>query len=381
MRKFFLTFTCIVPLTLIAQEKQSIDLKDIPFTGYVEILWDEKVGPETSGQAITDSNNLYLIAAKSNVRGRNEFGQLCALNKKDGTLIWKSDKQVGLPLHHVQIDGNELFYTTRNSIVSVDKTTGKTNWAVWNPFSVMIGTTCGIHENVIVAGTPDGELFAVSRQDGKMLWKKKISDLYTPPIYTFKDVFLVACPDDGIYALDVATGNTNWYYKSKCSEFMSIQENKCYFGNGYRGFTCLNLDTGTEVWTKEIDDGNPFVNGKKYSCPALFSAEPKIIGDVIYGGDNAHTVASMDKHTGEIIWIDYFPDKKSSRLIIYKDCLLMTSIDAFILINVNGKIVSKDKIPSSMIDKEFPIKIFIEGEDLFLTNSKGKVARAVLKNN
>jgi hypothetical protein len=89
----------------------------------------------------------------------------------------------------------------------------------------------------------------------------------------------------------------------------------------------------------------------------------------------------MDKHTGEIIWIDYFPDKKSSRLIIYKDCLLMTSIDAFILINVNGKIVSKDKIPSSMIDKEFPIKIFIEGEDLFLTNSKGKVARAVLKNN
>jgi outer membrane protein assembly factor BamB len=244
----------------------------------------------------------------------------------------------------------------------------------------MIGSSCGIGKNAIVAGTADGDVFAVSRKDGKQFWETKLLNIDTPPMYSFKDLFLVADSEKGVYAIDANSGKIKWEYNSECGEYMNLQGNKAFFGNGNRGFTCINLENGKEIWTKDIDDGNPFVNGNKYFCASGFSSTPVIIGDVIYGGDYTHTVAAMNKNTGEVLWVDYFPKLNRTGINAYKNGLILSSEEAITLVNLKGGIVAKYKLPASMVNKESANEIAVDGDYLILTNEKGKVARVTLKN-
>ena len=376
MKKLLLYTGILMPNTMFAQNEESIYREDIPYTGNVEVVWEKKLGTKIQGSAIIDGDGLFVVIAGG--LNNNSGGQMCGLNKNDGNVMWMSDKQDYPPLHGATLDGTELFYTTDRKIVSVEKTSGKTNWAANNPFSMMIGSSCGVFPDVIVAATARGEIFGVARQDGKLLWKTKVSDLDTPPIYSYNNTVVVADGENGVYAFDAATSNKKWEYKSECGEFMTLEGNKAYFGNGDRGFTCLNLDTGKEIWTKDIDDGNPFVNGKKYYCASGFSAAPVIIGDAIYGGDYTHTAAAMNKSTGEILWVDYFPKLNRSELVAYKNGLLLSSEEAITLLNLKGEIVGKYKLPDSMVDKESANAIAVDGDELILTNKKGKVAKVRL---
>ena len=154
-------------------DSEYITRAEIPFAGNVEILWKLNTFVKVVDHAIIDNDKIYVTIADEN----RDFGQVWAMDKKSGKILWKSEKQEGIPLHGAKQDGNNIVFSTRRAIVSLNKSNGKTNWVAYNPYSKMIGSDCAIFMDVIVASTSDYDIFGVSKKDGKIIWKKEIKEI------------------------------------------------------------------------------------------------------------------------------------------------------------------------------------------------------------
>jgi outer membrane protein assembly factor BamB len=356
-------------------DSEYITRAEIPFAGNVEILWKLNTFVKVVDHAIIDKDKIYVTIADE---GR-DFGQVWAMDKKSGKILWKSEKQEGIPLHAAKLDGNNLVFSTRRAIVSLNKSNGKTNWVAFNPYSKMIGSDCAIFMDVIVASTSDNNIFGVSKKDGKIIWEKEIKEMDTPSLLVYKNDVIVAESEDGITSLDAKTGRVNWRIETPSSFMFGIEKNLAYVGNGDRGYICLNLDSGKKVWSSDVNDGNPFVNGHAYFCASDFTSAPLIIGNNIYGGDYTHTVASFDKLSGKLLWVDYYPGLNRNNINLYNNKLLLSSEQAITILNLDGTVDAKYKIPTLMTDPKNANDVTADGEALILTNRNGKIARVILK--
>lgn len=354
------------------QESKSIYKEETPFTKKLEFLWTGKSGNSFDYPAHIDGNTLFVVNSIDNSEGE---GQVFAYNKSNGNILWKSEKQEGLPLKDLVIDGNEIFFTTRRNIVSIDKSTGKTNWTFYNPYSMMLGSSAGVFSDVIIAATSDNNVFAVSRKTHELAWEIEVTEIATPDLYKYNNAMIFSDDEEAVYSIDSKTGKINWAYKKETASEMVIEGNKAYLGNGGRSLVCLNLDTGKPIWNTDIKDGNPYVNGTKYFCASDFSSKPLIIGNTVYAGDYTHTVAAFDKMNGKLLWKDYYPDLTRSEIINFNGKLLLSSEIAITLLDLNGKIVEKYKVPTSSVPKDMPNNISIDPDTkkVFMTNENGQI--------
>lgn len=371
--KFFqlLVFFFLVN-TVFFQESEHIYKEEVPFTKKLEFLWTGKSGNSFDYPAHIDGNMLYVVNSIDNSEGK---GQVFAYNKSNGNLIWKSEKQEGLPLKDLVIDGNEIFFTTRRNIVSIDKETGKTNWTFYNPYSMMLGSSAGVFPDVVIAASADNSVFAVSRKTHELAWEIELTEIATPDLYKYKNAMIFSDDEEAVYSIDSKTGKINWAYKKETASEIVIEGNKAYLGNGGRSLVCLNLDNGQPIWSTDIKDGNPYVNGTKYFCASDFSSKPLIIGNAVCAGDYTHTVAAFDKTNGKLLWKDYYPDLNRSEIINYNGKLLLSSEIAITLLDLNGKIVEKYKIPANSVPKDMPNNVSIDPKTkyIFMTNENGQI--------
>lgn len=375
MKTIILIISTFLIINLVySQDSDFIYKEEQTYTKEVKLLWTGKSGNEFGYKAHIDGGLLYVVNAIEREDTGN--GQIFAYDKSTGKLIWQTEKHYGEPIKDLVIDGNEIIYTTRRSIVSVNKTNGKTNWSFDSPYSMMLSSRPGVFENTIVATTADTDIFAISRKTQEIIWEKEITEIATPDLYKYKNnIIFVDDSEDAIYSINVQTGKINWTYKGETSSQMTLEGNKIYLGNGGRGVMCVNLDTGKQKWESKIDD-NPYINGRKFYCASAFSSEPLIVGDIIYAGDYTHTVAALDKNTGKVLWKDYYPMSNRSEICLYKDKLLLSSEEEGItLLDKDGKVIEKYKLPKYMTTEDSANYISVDKQTkkVYMTNDNGKI--------
>ncbi len=75
----------------------------------------------------------------------------------------------------------------------------------------------------VFGGRADGKFVALSKKDGKVIWKKKftVEILSDPSVAAKSGLVIFGCYDYNVYALDTQTGETRWSFKTGGKIFSS----------------------------------------------------------------------------------------------------------------------------------------------------------------
>ena len=168
--------------------------------------------------------------------------------------------------------------------------------AVWRRTdNTDIGAAAVQSGKYVVYANTSGIIYALDAATGNEIWKYRTGGkiFSTPAVYGKGDgasVIIGSC-DTYIYSLNIATGKVNWKYKCGKSVMGSptVFNGKVYIGASDRTFRALNAKTGKLVW--ENKDVQGFIEAKAY-----VDKQQVVIGDW------ANRLYSFDPATGKLQW-------------------------------------------------------------------------------
>lgn len=164
-------------------------------------------------------------------------------------------------------------------------------------------------------------------KDLKVAWIHQPGDiqhgLQATPIIVDGVVYYVG-PNNNVYAVDGASGETLWHYKpdldpivrrvfyQAASRGVTVGHGHVYLGTLDGRFIALDQETGKVVWSRQIT-----ILEDCYGC--LFSSPPQLAGDILYGGTTGGDqpqrgkIHAVNALTGEHAWtFDTINDDQAS---------------------------------------------------------------------
>jgi outer membrane protein assembly factor BamB len=201
---------------------------------------------------------------------------LVCLDAKDGKEIWRVDFAQALnserpPFGNVPsplIDGEFLYTQSGNALVKLNKKTGE---IVWNSLpqaqdmmsggafsSPVLATIAGARQLVVQTRL---ELAGVDPENGNVLWKQEVPtfrgmNILTPVVVG--DRVFTSTYQGGSFYFEISQTSGNWQvkelWKNRQQAYMSspvIIDNHVYMHLRNQRVTCINLDTGKDVWVSE----------------------------------------------------------------------------------------------------------------------------------
>jgi outer membrane protein assembly factor BamB len=197
----------------------------------------------------TGKENWRVDFAKEFSTGAPEFGLVCS------------------PL----VDGNDLYLQAANSIVKLDKRSGKVLWrAMESKGDIMVSGAFSSPVLATIAGKR--QLIAQTREQlagldlntGQVLWKQDVPsfrgmNILTPTV--FGDAIFTSSYQNKSWLYRIGKGaagfTVNQAWENNAQGYMStpvVIDGHAYLHLGNQRFTCINLQTGERTWTS----GKPF---------------------------------------------------------------------------------------------------------------------------
>jgi outer membrane protein assembly factor BamB len=115
-----------------------------------------------------------------------------------------------------------------------------------------------VRDETVYLGFSDGFLVALSHGDGSVKWEKELSsagseflDVDTTPALDDAGHLFVASYKDGLYALDVETGNVLWNTRTDGITGL-LARGQVLFVTGDDRVSAYHAETGRHVWTTDV---------------------------------------------------------------------------------------------------------------------------------
>jgi len=159
------------------------------------------MGPGTS--PVLDGELIILQCDSS-----DDKSKILALNKRNGELVWKTERKTNVTWSTPQLIGKELITTANDMVVAYDPKTGRELWkgpgvkgnAVPSPVS-------GNGIVVVSAGYPDKYAYAFKAAgDGKPIWEYTKGTAYVPSPILYGDYVYLVTDRALLTCLDAKTG-------------------------------------------------------------------------------------------------------------------------------------------------------------------------------
>ena len=310
---------------------------------------------------VTDGKSLFI---------GDDVGVMYSLDKKTGKTNWTFDTGMRIMGSPAVSEGVVVFGSTNYNIYGLDAKTGKELWHITTQQAVMGAAT--IHEGVAYIGGGDGKMFAIDIQTGEVKWsfdELKNYVLTRPLVY--RDKLYFGCWDTHLYALNLKDGSLAWKWNngkgnpklSPASVWPVATDGKVFITAPDRYFTCLDAETGKEVWRT-----------KEYKVRETVGLSED--GKTVYSKCMWDTVVAMDATTTEPVtrWTTHasFGYEHNPAMPLEKDGTLWVSTKNGLLLGMDtetGEVLWQHKIGNSILNTPLPLS----GTECIFTSSEGTI--------
>jgi outer membrane protein assembly factor BamB len=235
-------------------------LQDIASPSQAHLIWRTQIGRGADDrvlhlQPIVTDRYVYVAAAT---------GQIAALDRQNGQIVWSQDTECHL-------------------------SSGPAIQGDW-----------------LLVGTTDGAILAFSALDGQARWQKELtSELLSTPQFT-EDRVIIHTSDDTVYALQLKDGTVLWQYSYplpsltlRGSSSPVIADQAVIVGLAGGRLVSLSIADGLPYWEVMIS----IPSGRsELDRIADIDADPVLLDDVIYAASYNGDLAAVDVITGAILW-------------------------------------------------------------------------------
>ena len=316
---------------------------------------------------VTDGTSLFI---------GDDVGTFYSLDLQTGETNWTFDTGMRIVGSPAVADGVVVFGSANYNIYGLDAKTGHQLWSYTTNQAVMGAAT--IHEGVAYIGGGDGRMFAFELQSGALQWsfdQLKNYVLTRPLVYGDKLYF--GAWDTYFYALHLKDGSLAWKWSngksnpklSPASVWPVAADGKIFITAPDRYFTCLDAETGAEIWRT-----------KEYKVRETVGLSED--GKTVYSKCMWDTVVAMDATTMVPVtrWASHadFGYEHNPAMPLEKDGVLWVGTKNGLLLGMDaatGKVLWRHKIGNSILNTPLPLS----GKECIYTSSEGTITRVCVK--
>ena len=327
----------------------------------VERVWHKALKGGVYSTPVTDGKSLYI---------GDDVGVMYALDAKTGKTRWTFDTGMRIVGSPAVSEGVVVFGSANYTIYGLHAKTGKELWHITTNQAVMGAAT--IHEGIAYIGGGDGRMFAIDIHTGKVSWSFDQLTNYVltrPLVYNNKLYF--GCWDTHFYALNLTDGSLAWKWNngkgnpklSPASVWPVAANGKIFITAPDRYFTCLDAETGEQVWRT-----------KEYKVRETVGLSED--GKTVYSKCMWDTIVAMDATTHEPVtrWAAHadFGYEHNPAMPLEKEGTLWVSTKNGLLLGMDaatGKVLWRHKIGNSILNTPLPLS----GKECIFTSSEGTI--------
>jgi outer membrane protein assembly factor BamB len=129
-----------------------------------------------------------------------------------GRVVWQTSiGKSGTSIFSPAVAGNSVYAAAEDgTVMRLDLETGRVLWRQKAGSRLSGGVGAG--ENVVLVGTPDGEVIALD-SDGEQRWRARVSSEVLSPPLVLGDLVVARSADNRIFALDARDGRRRWVFQ------------------------------------------------------------------------------------------------------------------------------------------------------------------------
>ncbi len=333
----------------------------------VKRTWHKALKGGIYSTPVTDGKSLFI---------GDDVGCIYSLDLKTGKTRWTFDTGMRIVGSPAVSEGIVVFGSANYNIYGLCAKTGKELWHITTEQAVMGAAT--IHEGIAYIGGGDGKMYAINIHSGEVKWsfdELKNYVLTRPLVYNDKLYF--GAWDTYFYALNLADGSLFWKWNngkgnpklSPASVWPVAAEGKIFITAPDRYFTCLDAETGAEVWRT-----------KEYKVRETVGLSED--GKTVYSKCMWDTVVAMNATTQEPItrWASHadFGYEHNPAMPLEKEGTLWVSTKNGLLLGMDaetGKVLWRHKIGNSILNTPLPLS----NKECIFTSSEGTITRITVK--
>ena len=342
--------------------------------------WHKSLKGGLYSTPVTDGENLYI---------GDDVGRFYCLDLETGATKWTFDTGMRIVGSPAVADGVVVFGSANYNIYGLDTKTGKPRWTFTTNQAVMGAAT--IHEGVAYIGGGDGRMFAFDLKTGALKWsfnELKNYVLTRPLVYNDKLYF--GAWDTYLYALHLKDGSLAWKWSngksnpklSPASVWPVAADGKIFITAPDRYFTCLDAETGAEVWrTKEYkvretvglsEDGKTVYSKCMWDTVVAISTQYPIS----HSSHSERPIGETPSNSPTTLWTSHagFGYEHNPAMPLEKDGTLWVSTKNGLLLGMDaktGKVLWRHKIGNSILNTPLPLS----AKECIFTSSEGTITR------
>ena len=327
----------------------------------VKRVWHKSLRGGIYSTPVTDGKSLFV---------GDDVGVMYSIDQKTGATNWTFDTGMRIVGSPAVSDGVVVFGSTNYNIYGLDAKTGEALWHVATNQAVMGAAT--IHDGIAYIGGGDGRMFAIDIHTGKVKWsfdELKNYVLTRPLVY--EDKLYFGTWDTHFYSLNLADGSLVWKWNngkgnpklSPASVWPVAANGKVFITAPDRYFTCLDAETGAEIWR---------TNEYKVRETVGLSED----GKTVYSKCMWDTIVALDATCDDVQlrWASHadFGYEHNPAMPLEKDGILWVSTKNGLLLGMDaqtGEVRWRHKIGNSILNTPLPLS----GKDCIFTSSEGTI--------
>ncbi len=193
--------------------------------------------------------------------------------------------------------------SAQGELLKIDAATGKDEWRIRSSEKLSAGV--GIGPNLVLVGTATGYVLAYDQQ-GKLLWKSKVSSEVLSSPRVNGDMVVVRAGDGRIFGLSTIDGARKWVFERstpaltlRSSAGIVIADGIVYAGYAGGKLVALRADDGKTLWEASVAQPKGTTEIERI---ADITSLPVVDGPVVFAVAYQGKVAAIDRASGRIGW-------------------------------------------------------------------------------
>lgn len=239
-------------------------------------------------------------------------GNLYAIHVATGKLVWERKlnvKKVHPPLiEGVAINNGIAYAGSGTGLCAIRLKDGKELWRndIWQQNHGSTATL-SIENNVLIASSHWGELFAHDATNGKLLWRDSKDGIrHRSSSAIMQGGVLYLTSDNSLFVIEAQTGHIlirkELPYNVNVASSPLVTENEIIFGTARNGIVALDRKTFNEKWIFRTRNAMVYTSPYVGKPACNIESSPIMSGNAILIGGADGVIYALDKVKGSLLW-------------------------------------------------------------------------------
>lgn len=251
---------------------------------------------------------LKLLEDESNIDPPAELVELN--NSINVRKLWTTSIGSGSSTDRVKlvpsVHGGRVYVANREGVVkALDSGSGRVIWSVEKE-GLEISGGPGAGEGLVLVGTSNGEVVALSEQDGSEKWRARVSSEVLSVPKAGMGMVVVHTIDGKLYAMDATNGKMAWVYDrsipvltlhGNSSPIISGSAVICGFANGK--LIAFDIKSGQQLWASTIAVST---GRSELERMVDIDGDPVLQNGMVYVATYQGQLAAVSEDSGDVIW-------------------------------------------------------------------------------